>query len=745
MASAPKRDVADVLRQRISSGEAKQLRKWELEAKKKSSNGGSSTKSYDGPVIKVDTTGSSTDYLATEPVRLGSVAGHPKVDQWSSCRVEARSILDEAGLEWQSLGVFIETDAAGRSRPVMWIEVEDTRLAELWRPTTISICQMLFVNDCLDLAVVISAPRPAPCYCFAISSAHHLVHTWPLRFRVPFLESLDSSTDWETVGVFEYGPSSTETTPTVVVTVPSIHEQDYVSLERRLKSRLNQLSAPFLDVKILQGQMSASNVNDLSPTDGSPRQTYTPQVPMGYSIGVEPKGSGTMGGYVRVTQPSGTTRICALTNYHVVRTCVPEWREEWDTQGIQLGQYPSNYSSVYSPSAQDHAKETEELVTSTQGVKDGINKTSLYFAGEDSSRCQLHDDRLALCRSITQTQTHFGKVIAASGYRKSGKQRLDWALILVNNDRIGENKFPKPDELPGFNLRGLTKPKEFVDDLSVLPLLEYFKIGRTTALTTGVYNGIDLNVRVELPVNHNTEQRRQERAQRDAAALKGMTKADREKAYAAPFKVQTEEHCLVAASKVRERAFGRPGDSGSWVFSDAGQLVGMIWGQNEKGATVFTPIDLIMKDIEFMTGGCKYGDPGPHISPTQTDATSTPSGTTDPFNPATPATDVNPAPTKGALDKKLPLLSIDALSLLYKRGALGISIDATVRLGPTTFSLIGFSMAIVLSTMQWNNLKGVEPVVEIRGLEIMLDSPPVSLMGVFIHDTDVTTAGDTVD
>lgn len=127
------------------------------------------------------------------------------------------------------------------------------------------------------------------------------------------------------------------------------------------------------------------------------------------------------------------------------------------------------------------------------------------------------------------------------------------------------------------------------------------------------------------------------------------------------------------------------------------------------------------------------------------DATSTPSGTAIPPDPSTPAADAGSAPTKGAMDKKLPLLSIDALSLLYKQGALGISIDATVRLGPITFSLIGFSLAIVLSSLQLNNLKGVQPVVDIHGLEVILDSPPVHLAGVFIHDTSVTATGETVD
>ncbi|KAI4121586.1 MAG: hypothetical protein LQ341_007391, partial [Variospora aurantia] len=103
----------------------------------------------------------------------------------------------------------------------------------------------------------------------------------------------------------------------------------------------------------------------------------------------------------------------------------------------------------------DHFNEIEELVASTQKIQDDLDKSShlqaKIAAGAASvhveerynkllARKELHDDRLALCRSITKTQTRFGRVIAASGYRKSGKQRLDWALILVNDHRIGENK-----------------------------------------------------------------------------------------------------------------------------------------------------------------------------------------------------------------------------------------------------------------------------------------------------------------
>ncbi|KAL8916682.1 MAG: hypothetical protein Q9208_008382 [Pyrenodesmia sp. 3 TL-2023] len=126
------------------------------------------------------------------------------------------------------------------------------------------------------------------------------------------------------------------------------------------------------------------------------------------------------------------------------------------------------------------------------------------------------------------------------------------------------------------------------------------------------------------------------------------------------------------------------------------------------------------------------------------DATSTPSGNPDASDPSTPAGNVDPTPTKGALDKKFPLLSITALSLLYKRGALGISVDATVKLGPITFSLIGLSIGIVLSTLNLKDLGSVEPVVDIQGLEVLLDSPPITLSGVFVRHEGVTSTGQAV-
>ncbi|KAL8769556.1 MAG: hypothetical protein Q9209_004487 [Squamulea sp. 1 TL-2023] len=123
------------------------------------------------------------------------------------------------------------------------------------------------------------------------------------------------------------------------------------------------------------------------------------------------------------------------------------------------------------------------------------------------------------------------------------------------------------------------------------------------------------------------------------------------------------------------------------------------------------------------------------------DAKSAPPIATEPSGPSTSEPAVDPAPTKGAVDKVLPFLSITALSLVYKRGLLGISIDATVRLGPITFSLIGFVLGIELASLTLDDLSKGKPGADIQGLEVMLESPPITLAGIFMHDYGTLESG----
>ncbi|KAH0562326.1 hypothetical protein GP486_002980 [Trichoglossum hirsutum] len=108
------------------------------------------------------------------------------------------------------------------------------------------------------------------------------------------------------------------------------------------------------------------------------------------------------------------------------------------------------------------------------------------------------------------------------------------------------------------------------------------------------------------------------------------------------------------------------------------------------------------------------------------------------------------AVTKGATDSKAGPLSISGLSLQYKDGSLFVGLDATLVLGPLTFSVIGFTLEIALS--QGNvKLDSLADIVKkkliqasIHGLEAGLSKPPLTLNGVFVHET-VDVAGGSVD
>lgn len=320
----PTRTLQETLRERISSGEAKQLRFWEDEASSKSSSG-SSSGSYDGTIVKLAETISATEYLPSKPIQYLPLTNHPSQTAWNACRKHAVQILEDVGINWTSLLIQLERDSSNRIRPIMLIMVTDASRHELWRDTTILLDKMLYVRDIRDLAIEFSVPEGPDNFCFPIEPAHPLVALWPQKLRLPVVMILEQSTPWQTMSVFRYGLSNSSATPTVLITVPDIKSQDYSALEHVLNNELSRLHASSLRVKIVQGELNG-RINAELPTGGLSLQTYAKLANMGCSIGTDDRGSGTLGGYVRISKGDGKTRICALTNFHVVRHFVPEWK-----------------------------------------------------------------------------------------------------------------------------------------------------------------------------------------------------------------------------------------------------------------------------------------------------------------------------------------------------------------------------------------------------------------------------------
>jgi hypothetical protein len=96
-------------------------------------------------------------------------------------------------------------------------------------------------------------------------------------------------------------------------------------------------------------------------------------------------------------------------------------------------------------------------------------------------------------------------------------------------------------------------------------------------------------------------------------------------------------------------------------------------------------------------------------------------------------------PTKGHTQADVGPLSISALTLQYKNGSLFISVDATLKLGPLTFSVIGFRIEVVLSGVkQLSDLANIvkEGLIHatLHGIEVGVQQGSLALEGVFIHD-----------
>ena len=103
-------------------------------------------------------------------------------------------------------------------------------------------------------------------------------------------------------------------------------------------------------------------------------------------------------------------------------------------------------------------------------------------------------------------------------------------------------------------------------------------------------------------------------------------------------------------------------------------------------------------------------------------------------------------PTKGAAVLQVGPLSVTAIGLQVVSGHLLVSLDATLKIGGMSMSVLGFTIGIDLSTIKLNDLKsltlqGVGKTLEklkvsLNGLAVGLERGPLTLAGVFEHKDD---------
>ncbi|KAH8879234.1 hypothetical protein GQ53DRAFT_855007 [Thozetella sp. PMI_491] len=99
-----------------------------------------------------------------------------------------------------------------------------------------------------------------------------------------------------------------------------------------------------------------------------------------------------------------------------------------------------------------------------------------------------------------------------------------------------------------------------------------------------------------------------------------------------------------------------------------------------------------------------------------------------------------PSPTKGSTSQQAGPLSISALTFQFKNPSLVISVDATLDLGPLSFSVIGFTLSIDLTQVKLDDLSTIVTKrlihPSLHGIEVGVNKAPLTLEGVFIHDDE---------
>ncbi|PGG99886.1 hypothetical protein GX51_06097 [Blastomyces parvus] len=201
-----------------------------------------------------------------------------------------------------------------------------------------------------------------------------------------------------------------------------------------------------------------------------------------------------------------------------------------------------------------------------------IPKEELRF--ENIEKAILDALSLKLC-----AESHFstgsatlGRVYAASGCRLTSgndKRQLDWALITVNSNRMGPNKFPPvgsyKDEYMGATFSG-----EAVDDPTGAEPAQgerLYKFDRKTNFTIGCYSGLKT---LELSCRKTGN-------------------------------VIVTNECSVTSLPGSD-IFSKRGDSGSFTVDGVTNFVGLLCAGNEDtGVTYYTPANILFEDIMRMT------------------------------------------------------------------------------------------------------------------------------------------------
>lgn len=290
----------------------------------------------DGPDIRIEEFRGGFPRPLPKNPRVVEFALDQRNQVWGRCIHKARAICDELGLNSHEIGVhmLLRGPKDARRTPTLYIFVEDESVQPSWKPTLIRIYHMLRAEGALDLHVLIRCKKIPDNYIFPIEFDNPLVTLWPEKLLGPVISIIESHhLNFRAIEVFRFGLKLEDASPTILITIKDEDEDDQEKEATWGKARSDiikhcQFEGVALPVA-LRGSLAARTwpkYDSAGKIVGTSNRSYNQVVPMGHSIGVEPKGAGTLGGYLQLKdRHTGAVKLVGLTTYQVVRGSDKQW------------------------------------------------------------------------------------------------------------------------------------------------------------------------------------------------------------------------------------------------------------------------------------------------------------------------------------------------------------------------------------------------------------------------------------
>ncbi|KAL9630936.1 MAG: hypothetical protein Q9164_006165 [Protoblastenia rupestris] len=107
---------------------------------------------------------------------------------------------------------------------------------------------------------------------------------------------------------------------------------------------------------------------------------------------------------------------------------------------------------------------------------------------------EILEKHLDYCERLKPADIYIGNIVAGSGYRSCGRQKLDWAIVEVEKARVGENRLFDESDILQYHCCYASRTIKEAEDIDspdgTVPYCDCFKIGRSSGITAGSLNPI---------------------------------------------------------------------------------------------------------------------------------------------------------------------------------------------------------------------------------------------------------------